>query len=89
MDEQQFIYHGSRHVGGAERKQGDVGKFWWKCVEKNSELRCPASASTDLREGEGEVERLVGKGRFKHNHPSDPGKVSGNTQYHLEIDKLL
>ena len=82
VDEQQFLYHGSRNLGGVGRKPGDFGRFRWRCVEENSEPRCPASAYTELSEGEGEVERLVGKGKFEHNHPSDPGKVGGNTQYH-------
>ena len=63
VDEQQFLY--------GNRREWRNGRFLWQCIENG----CNASASTELREGDREVERLVARGRFAHSHPSDPGKV--------------
>ena len=61
VDDQQFLYNGSRHTGNkAVRKPEDVGRFYWRCVERNR--GCPATAFTELKEGDGEVERFVRKG---------------------------
>ena len=74
VDDQQFLYSGSQHAGNnAVRKPGDVGRFRWRCVEKYR--GCSATAFTLLRAGDGEMEMLDGKGKFEHNHPSDPDKV--------------
>ena len=69
VDEEQFLYRNK--MKKHSRRAGDCGRFLWECIEKG----CHASASTELREGDGEVERLVAKGKFAHSHPSDPGKV--------------
>ena len=69
VDEQQFLYRNK--MKNHSRREGDFGRFLWVCIEKG----CHASASTEILEGDGEVERLVGKGKFAHNHLSDPGKV--------------
>ena len=74
VDEKQFLYSECQHAGNhAVRKPGDVGRFRWRCVERNR--GCSATAFTLLRAGDGEMEMLDGKGKFEHNHPSDPDKV--------------
>ena len=73
VDGEQFLYWCPKHATTrAKRNPGDVGRFRWECIEEN----CSASAFTDLRAGEGEVERLVDGGYgIKHSHPADPDKV--------------
>ena len=74
VDGQQFLYWGSKHATTQSKKRnpGDVGRFRWECIEDD----CSASAYTELRAGEGEVERLVNGGYgIKHSHPADPDKV--------------
>ena len=75
VDEQQFLYR-NHQKRGERRKAGDCGRFLWQCIEKG----CHASASTELREGDREMERLVAKGKFAHSHPSDPGKVGNGVR---------
>ena len=63
VDEQQFLYRNrstKMSSSTSRRKAGDCGRFLWECIEKG----CHASASTELREGDGEMERLVAKGKF-------------------------
>ena len=83
VDSGGFLYYGSKHARAhnVKRNPGDVGRFRWQCVEAN----CNASAVTELKAGDGEVEMLEGrKGKSEHNHPpSDPGKVGGHNLYHL------
>ena len=70
LDEQQFLYR-NKVKKNHSRREGDIGRFLWECIEKG----CHASILTELKEGDTEVERLVGKGKFAHSHTSDPGKV--------------
>ena len=77
VDDHQYLYWGAKHTRNhaAKRNEGDVGKFRWQCVEEN----CNGAAITELRAGDGEVERLV-ELRLEHNHLPDPGKVgTGHT----------
>ena len=78
VDDHQYLYF-SRHAshGHPTRKEGDVGRFWWRCIEEHS--GCPGAFFTEVTEEDGKlVERLEGKGKQEHNHASDPAKVGAS-----------